>query len=447
MYLLQIIACAVYAIIMLCAIIDFKRTIIVWVPFSLLFNPQVCVNYAPAVALTVAVNISLVGLYVMISKRKTYCDKRFNNEKFLLKPYMVFMLLSILISSFFSTIPFAASFKQLVKSTIMEFCMIYVFFRCISTSDDIRLYIKACITVTLVIVIDGLIENFTPINPIGDFIYFTSPQTDDLLGRSFYVPGSESLRFGLKRCYSVFAMPHLFGKVCTLLFFILFVCYRIKYPIYNTKFKRTLIPICLCLLPIGVILSNSKTPMLGFMILLLTFYQLHQLFNIKLVLPLIIGCVLIYIYVPDYINNFLSLFDENIAEEGKGSTIAMRENQLSYILKLFEQSPIWGNGVNAALYYSKNVSGYEDILGAESIWFKLLADQGLLGVLAYVYMFICCIRFGGKIIPNRVLFFFFAAVFLMETTGGAVNRLLWFPVIIVLRKTYQLIGGTCVIKH
>ena len=439
MYLLQIIACFVYAIVMICAIKNFKRTIIAWGPLSLLFNPQVCVTYAPAIALTVAVNISLVGLYIVF-QRKAHDNKRFNNEKFLLKSFMAFMLVSILISSLFSVVPFTASFKVLIKSTIMEFGMIYIFFRCVSTYDDIRLYIKTCIFVSLIIIINGLIENFTSINPVGDFIYYTSPHTDDMFGRSFYVPGMEKLRYGLKRCYSVFNLHITFGITCTILFFILFIYYRIKRPIFKqkTKAKNYLIIICLCLLPIGVILSNSKTPMLGFMILLLAFYRLSQLFNFKLMFPLIIGCVLIVIYVPDYINNFLSLFDDDLAEEGGGSTVALREDQLSYIVKLFEQSPIWGNGMNAAAYYSENVYEYAGILGAESKWFKLLAEQGILGILAYLYMYICCYRFGDKIIPRRVLLFFLFSILVMETVTGGVNNLLWLPVFIVLKQLYQL---------
>lgn len=72
MYLIQIIALLVYAIVMISALIDFKKTVLVWVPISLLFNPRVCVLYQPPVtALTVAVDLSLVMMFFFIKEKNS----------------------------------------------------------------------------------------------------------------------------------------------------------------------------------------------------------------------------------------------------------------------------------------------------------------------------------------------------------------------------------------
>ena len=116
----------------------------------------------------------------------------------------------------------------------------------------------------------------------------------------------------------------------------------------------------------------------------------------------------------------------------------MRQKQLSTILRMFEMSPIIGNGINSAMYYSANVSGFQDILGAESRWFKLIADQGLLGCIAYIVQYIAAWKFGKAVIPRRILFFFLCSILVLETSSGGISLLFWLPCLIVMRRISSL---------
>lgn len=425
---------------MICALRNLKKTIILWVPLSLLFNPQVCPIYYPPYALTTIVNLSLILLYIANSNIK----QNLNNELFGFKSFMYFMLFSCLVSSLFSVIPFNASLKQLVKSTIMDYGFVYIFFRCINDSDDIKLFIKSASVVAVLITVDAIIENFTHINLAGDFIFFTSPHTDDLFGRSFYYPFSVNgvfrERYGLTRCYSFFSIHIAFGIACAYLFFLFWSIRKHSWLVLDLprKLQKHGDLLLIALLLVGVILSNSKTPLLGLFVLLFAYYRFSDIFRPWVWIPVILALVLIANYVPEYLNNIFSLFDEELAEEGGGSSVVMRNSQWSYILKMFEMSPLIGNGIASAQYFSNNVAGFEGILGAESIWFTMLADQGILGCIAYIYMFICIYNFCKKDVPSKVLFAYLASVMLMQTATGRVNFLLWLPVLIVIRKSFQI---------
>ena len=125
MYLIQIIALAVYAIVMISALIDFKKTVLVWVPISLLFNPRVCVLYQPPVTpLTVAVDLSLVMMYVLFMRKKDGSGSRYNNDTYFFAPAIKIMVASYVLSSLFSEIPYSISFNQIIKQLIDYFGMI-----------------------------------------------------------------------------------------------------------------------------------------------------------------------------------------------------------------------------------------------------------------------------------------------------------------------------------
>ena len=65
-----------------------------------------------------------------------------------------------------------------------------------------------------------------------------------------------------------------------------------------------------------------------------------------------------------------------------GSNSDMRMEQLLVTLIYWARSPIWGNGNGFVWTFVKEVDA--DIAGAESIWFQVLLDQGLVGAVAYL---------------------------------------------------------------
>lgn len=441
MYLIQIIAIAIYAIVMLSALIDFKKTVLVWVPLSLLFNPRVCILYQPPVtALTVAVDLSLVMMYFLDKRKKAGSGSGYNGNTYFFTPAVKIMVASYVLSSLFSEIPYTISFNKIIKQLIDYFGILFILFKCLNTKKDLILFTKALIISALIFTIDGIVEGITKINPIGAFIYLNTPDTEDMTSRSFYNPfGEGQMRFGMSRCFSVFGLHLQFGFACCVALYLILILQKERFQLFkkinNSNFIYFTI---LALLGTGIIFSNSKGPMICGLLIILSRYKFQDLINIWTITPLIIGFILIYIYMPDYFNNFLSLFDSDLAEEGKGSSVALRERQFQVAFTLFERNPLFGSGINAASYFQSN--GFEDLLGAESIWLKLLPDQGVFGVFSYLFMYYVIYKTSKNIIPQNVLIFFLLAIFAMDTTNGSsYGKIIWWmSMLLAVRRYYEI---------
>ena len=444
MFPVQIVAIAFLAFFITLALRNFRKAVMIWVPCSLLFNPMVCVIYFPrALPLTLTVNAIYVAIFIIKSLR---FGGNYNTNKFHLKKYMVATIISVILSTMFSSIPFTTSINNIIKGIVIGWGMVYVFFKCISSQKEISIFLKTCIIVALIITINGLMEFITHINPIGDFVYMGSPMTEELENRSYYVPyivtGYFRKRWGLPRCYSCFNLHITFGAMCSLIFFVLFTYVKNRWSLVHGRitsfWNNYACKIASALLIVGVICSNSKTPFIGFIILLLAFYDIRSFINIKSMIPLILGLIILIVYVPNIFNNILSLYDDDLAEGDGGSTLATREEQLGFIMKLFYMNPIVGNGINAAIYYSKNVRGFEGILGAESIWFKLLADQGIVGCIAYMLKYVAYYKMGKRWVPKRMIYCYLLALLVMETATGSISFLFTSAVFFIVCKSYQL---------
>lgn len=439
MPLVQFLALSILAIVVFCALFDFKKTIIIWTPLSFLFNTQVCVLYgSSSVPLTVGAQFMFIFIYFL--RKPILCTQ---NDRFYMNIYFSIMLFSVFLSSIFSVIPFLESIKVLTKSYILSFAYVFFFFKCMNSKEDVILMGQICIVVAVLITIDGIVEFFTHVNFAGDFIYKYSPQ-DDNYGRSFYVPyyvnNFFNQRFGLTRSYSFFGIHISFGVACLFLLQFLSILNLNSERLFKTKnrwLSNNLLLITIYLLLVGIICSNSKTPLLGLLIFLPCLFRIDQIVNLRTIALLIITCFFLYEYAPNYFNNFFSLFDEELAEEGGGSTLQLREIQYGIIKKLFYNSPIVGNGINSAMYFSKNVAGYEDIMGAESVWFKILPDQGIIGGIAYVCKYVSYYLIGKNIIPTKILLGMLLSLFVMETSTGNLSFVFFSSLIFTLKIYYK----------
>jgi len=445
MYILQLIALAIYFIVMYSATRNFKNTILMWVPLSMMFNPQVCVWYNPPItSLTVATNISLCTYYFLIV-RGHYTKYGLRKGSFFFNKAIGFMLASYIVSTIISEIPFSISFNKTVKTFLEQYGIVILFFRCINTFEDIKLFLKSVFLCGLIVTINGIIEFIVHINPIADFIFYTSPCNETTLHRGWHYPysiGGINARFGLIRCYSSFALHLLFGYACCLMFFVIqFFSIRGFYPLkLSDKHGKKLSNFILILLVIGIIICNSKGPLICFFFILLTRYKFIHIFKPRIIIPVIIGITIVFIYFPEYINNLLSLVDEDIASEGKGSSVQGRENQFKVALRIFEMNPFTGMGINSAAYFSKQNDYFAGIMGSESVWLKILPDQGLFGVFAYFMIYKTLFDKTKDLVPLKIVTFFLLAILSFDTTNGhSIDNIIWWmcPFLTIIRY-YEL---------
>ena len=190
------------------------------------------------------------------------------------------------------------------------------------------------------------------------------------------------------------------------------------------------------LLTMGVFMSLSKQAYIGLFFMLLSLYPISTIVNIKKALPLLVIFILIIIYVPEYVDNILSLSDEKLAEEGGGSTIALREQQYDIAWKMFNSSRFIGNGIGS-IDVMKSSDVFSGILGAESAWLNILPERGLFGAFSYLYLYIYLWKFK-KYINQKVLLFFLLSIFIIENTGGIKDISIWGVVLLIVYRYNEI---------
>ena len=428
----MLIAWFIFAFFLIFALFDIKKAIILWIPLHVLTNPQIALRYTPPlISVSIAVSTMLCALFLIKCwSRDNYYN--LNRSVFILKPVFIITLLSYLFSYFFSVTSFSVGLNFTIRYFVESFILLYAFQKCLSTESDLNLCIKTIFIVVVLITTLGIYEFFTLHNPVLDYVYYNSPHNDYTVGRLAYNPLEHRMRYGLPRCYSFFPLHLRFGAACV--FFVFLFGVMLKHP--SRYLKKNYIIMCICLLIIGVFASNSKQAYVSVIVLLFCFVRPQVVFNYKTLLLALLVFVIISQY-PELLNNYFSLFDEELAEQGRGSTIAVREEQYQVAIDLFNMSPIFGHGPNS-LSYLKRFGDNDAIRGAESIFLSLLPERGLFGAFAYIFMYIYLFFSLKKSIPYVVLFFYLLTIFVMEVAGGRKDMTLYMGMLIVVLRYYQL---------
>lgn len=423
----------IFVIICLFAIKDWRKTVIAWLPIQLLFNECVCLKYdSPAVSFTLAIDSILIFCY-FLDKNK----KKQNARSFILKKVFIVYLLSYFLSMCFSIVPFTEVATNTLKYFIQSFGIIFVFYKAINSTEDIKLFVKTSAIVIVLIVSLGIYEALFKDNIVLDYVFMNAP-LESINGKMWYVPpfltatGEMTHRYGLTRCYSFFEIHISFGCACAILLY--FYLFLLK---YHTKYiNRNSLVLLILLLVVGILLSNSKTPLVGLIFFLLAFYNLKFIFNPKLLLLAILVIFTVYNYTPGYIDNIVALFDNKVADDGGGSTNIMRMRQFEIGLELFSRNPLLGNGIGSIAAFMKNIT-YAELYGSESSWLKILIERGILGCIAYLYLYVVLFRKMKEYLTIRETTYFLLGLIAMETATGFMNFALFISIIIVICKYFD----------
>lgn len=441
MYLIQLLAIAIWLIVSVSALFHFKKTVLIWMMARLLLNAQIAVRYnSPGMSAVIAVDMTLILIYflkIRTNKRK----EGLRSEKFPLTAAFWMTLASFLLSSLFAIVPLSLGMIATLKYFISNFGMIFVFFKCLNTEDDVCLYIRTGFVVGIMIAVLGIYQTVMKDNPWLDFVYLNSPIDESTSGRMWYTPpfvsGGLQERMGMVRSNSFFGITIEFGATCIYMLYLFMTIKKYKFDVYK-GFKLNFVII---LILAGAIMSNSKTPIVGFVVLLFAFYGLQQIFNPKIILPVIIFFVIIIVCFPAISMSFMSLFDPDLAEEVGGSSVSMRQSQGEVVLRLFSMNPLFGNGIGS-ISVLRNIGDNYLIYGAESSFFQILPERGLLGIIAYIFTYLSLFVYGKKHIPIKLSLFYLLSLAVMEFATGILNMAIWISVYFSVIRLFQLRKAT-----
>lgn len=437
MYLIQILAIVIWLFVSVSALFHFKKTVLIWMMARMLLNSQIAVRYnSPGMSAVIAVDITLILIYFFKYRtRKSQTGLRF--ERFPLTGAFWITLASFLLSSLFAIVPLSSGLVATLKYFISNFGIIFVFLKCLNTEEDVFLYIRTGFVVGIMIAVLGIYQTVMKDNPWLDFVYLNSPIDETTLGRMWYTPpfvsGGLTERMGMVRSDSFFGITIEFGATCIYMLYLFMTIKKYKFNVYKGFWLNAVIILIL----LGAIMSNSKTPIVGFVVLLFAFYGVRQMLNPKIILPLIIFFIIIIVYFPAISMSFMSLFDPKLAEEAGGSSVSMRQSQADVVLRLFSMNPLFGNGIGS-ISVMRNIGNNSDILGAESSFFQILPERGLLGLFAYIFTYWSLFTYGKKYIPFKLSFFFLLSVAVMEFATGCLNTTIWICVYFCVVRLFQL---------
>lgn len=401
---------------------DFKKSFLTYSAVSIIFNAAMALKYSPP-AISCQLVISLFFVISFYFQRRKY----YNNEICFFKIPFILCSLSLFISSIITlfVIGGLSGLTSFIQKSIILYAIIYIFFRVCQSLDDIKYFCKVLIFLFAIIFIYGLYEYLTKTNPILDVImsYMPIEYAEDKL----YLSDLENLRDGRSRCQSLFSISILYGIMSVL--FCFFLIYLRS--LHIIKIRKITYILLLVFSLFGCYACNSKTPLVALPILVIPLLLKNK---ILLFLDILI-CIILWSspdIALDFIGNFIDIraFDVNDSSV-EGSSLYLRLIQLQASIELWLRAPVLGNGLRSTAMFADK--GY-DVFGAESVWFRLMIEQGLLGIISYIYLIKSFIIASLKTYNLKIQLLFFTIGFFIICTITDINYSMFFMSFIILYK-------------
>lgn len=402
----------IFVIVLIGLVFNFDKTVIIFAPFKLIVDNFVFVH-----DLQLGIAISLVALFLFYNRRKQYSDR------FPLIIGFVLMLSSVFVNTVYPDLHFSFIAKPL---STMIYC--YLLFKVIRNRQNLDLFVKISIVFVFVICLNGFVEFGLGENVLGEWCREHISET------SYFSEGTE--RGGMHRTNSCFAHSIAFGTICAFYVFYLFYL-RSKKMINYSVFIITL-----SVLGISIFISNSRTPLLSLLLLLIPFIKfiIKDRKTIFLVTSLVIvGGGIAY----DYFNHMISsMFSNN--SDVEGSSMEMRINQLAYCFFLVKDNVMFGLSNR-----NFDVELHRDVLrGLESVWFWIIIRRGFFGVITYIAMYINCISVALKRDDSIYLVYLSFAWILANTSSNmsGLDDFCYWMFFLVIYKTLPIQNNQVALK-
>lgn len=285
-------------------------------------------------------------------------------------PYLI-MVVSWSISCIFSYAGILATLPQYIGNVSKDILLVYVIWKVVNI-DDLKLLLKGFSLVFIIACIYGLFEKITLLNPLRDY-------EESLAGGNAVMWAYSEDDVRGYRIQSVF--EHAIGAGVNYVLYVVFILtlyLRYKLTKYITNSYLLLCAAC----GVCAIWTNSRTPVLFLALASMSFINYRDSRSYKFLTIICISGIIMAPLFVDYFDLFETIIHQDSQKTMYGSNADLRWDQLATSIALFNMSPICGLGFN----YDSVLKGslVDSLLGRESIWFNILPELGIIGVLAYV---------------------------------------------------------------
>lgn len=318
-------------------------------------------------------------------------------RSFPFKSTMFLFALSMICTNFFVSAKYRHT-PTLVFNICQSVGYIYIIWYLLQNNAQkaIRALVKTALVFGCLVSLYALFETITRSNPLLKSLV--------LSGCYIESPFITEIRFGLKRAQAIFSMHTTLGGVMLFNYALLLVAYKTA---YIKKTRLNIIVICLCAM--CVFLTGARSCIIG--LLMCTGMSFSKL-KVSHILLLCFIIPFVFIFAGDYLSQiFDSIFN---TEKVNGSNSDMRLIQFMISWDYMMRSPIIGNGLGF-LYNDVVLNHVEkELFGAESLWFGVIADQGILGLVSYLLLFISPFLYSWRK-DNKFIILFVIGILVMHS--------------------------------
>lgn len=405
-----------------------EKTFAFYCAFKILAVGAMCVRYEPpSLSVETALNLWFIFLFFYKGYFKNLRSKL---QGFPLKSYFWLTAISIAISFVISINPFTSNITKIVVVIAEQFMMPIMFYLMMCRHESfVKEFIYCLVIVLLLAGVYELVEYALGINPF--FTYLMLNVDEDYLLGKFYLGGE---RLGMLRVQSLFVSPNnlIYGAFIMSMVAVFNLSHKYKEKI---KFSLSLTFFTLLL----ILLTNSRTVLIASVVILFPLF-IPSRKNIK---TIVVGLVIVLFAAPflyKYVDNFTSSFSVSGKSDIEGSSVTMRSEQLAASFQIFWESPLIGHGYDATDYYIEEKGWRDELRGGESIWFRLLIDRGLLGIIAYLFLFFEAAR-RCKFLRNIYFSSFMIGYLLANTASSLPGFALSFLYMGIMTMDYLINSG------
>lgn len=396
---------------------DFRKGVVIYAPFKLFFYEGF--KLGPT-SFDIVLSIIVCVIFI-VKKRKII------TEKFPWKKSFLILLLSGIVFSFYPSSYIGEFLRQV-------FCIYgygFVFFCSLSDENIISAFLKSSTLFAILLAGNGFFQLVTDQNLLGNF------------HDSFYnaeIKDNSLIRFGnFSRIRSFCSHSISYGVECAVFLMVfLYVYFGYKKEYFA---KSMFFAIIFCI--VGIVTSGSRTPLLGFLIMILPLVtKLRQISGSqKLIVTftIICFCALFGSYVIEMMNSIINPDKTSV----EGSNTTGRLEQFAYSIFLVQNNWLLGYG-NVNIMDMKGFD-YSILYGAESIWMVTILQKGIIGVLAYAYFYVDVFKHLPK--KNKALFVFFVLGWLLIDSATSLMGINMFLPIMIMSLLYRLGTNNSLIKY
>lgn len=375
---------------------DFKKGVIFYAPFKLFF-------YGGFDLISTAFSFDICLSFFVCFFYFIKYRNRFKAEDFPWKISYVFMTI---IGIIYACNP-VLKVGVLISETLCIYGYAYVLYCVLRNESDISFLLKSTALLALLLCVNGAIQFFTELNPLGDF--HSSFYSD----KTLFIDNN-LLRFGDHIRVRSF-LPHAisYGVECLIIMSLFFTSFLYFKRVYFKTYYYIILIFCL----LGLIMCGSRTPLISLFIIVIPYFQHFNNASQKnkiLIFSLLGGFILVF--SSYFYEMYISIVEPN-KSEAAGSSISMRIDQFKYA-SLIMQKNFWiGVGSSVNIMDMPSID-YSRLYGAESKWMILMLEKGITGVIAYIVFYLgLLVNLRNNSVKYVIIFFVFAWLVIDSATS------------------------------